>query len=207
METAYLEGTLKRYLARLAAREPVPGGGSAAALCSALGAALLSMTANFTVGKKRFAAVESEVRDILTRTEEIRGETAFLVEEDSRVYLQYREAAAREKDDPGRTAAIREAAAAGNELLFKVAGLSLEILQLADPLLRKGNPYLLSDVACAAVFARAAAEAAAMNILINLSGLPEHEKQATLKKLEELRGQTDDLAARLTDEARVKLAG
>ena len=62
------------FAERLAAREPVPGGGGAAALVGALGAALASMVANYTVGKPRYAAVERDVRLALAQAERIRHE-------------------------------------------------------------------------------------------------------------------------------------
>lgn len=168
LKTDYLSGPLGVYLDRLAAREPVPGGGSVAALALALAAALLSMTANFTLGKKKFAAVETDVAAALEAAESLRRLAGAMAEEDSRVYLRYREASARPRDDPGRGAALREAAAAGNDFLFSLAGRAEECLDIAAALLEKGNPLLASDVACAAALARAAFECAEANILINL---------------------------------------
>ena len=66
------------FAERLAAREPVPGGGGAAALVGALGAALASMVANYTVGKPRYAAVEADVRLALAQAERIRHELLVL---------------------------------------------------------------------------------------------------------------------------------
>ncbi len=207
MELNYLEGTLGAYLDRLASREPVPRGGSAAALSASLAAALLSMTANFTVGKKRFASVGDEVRTLLKRTEELRREAARLVEEDSRVYLAYRQAVALEKDDLERPAVLREALASGNELLFKIAEYSLEILKISGRLLEIGNPYLRSDVGCAAVLARAAVEAAEMNVLINLSGFSGVEKETAGQRLKEIKSKADTMENRVLEETRCKLIG
>jgi len=172
----YLQNSLKTYLDRLASKDPVPGGGSAGALSLALSASLLSMVANFTIGKKRFLEFETEAKKILNRTEAIRQEAAKLVEEDSVAYLQYRRAAEMDKEALGRREALITATRAGNKILMLITELSRQVLSLAGPLLKKGNPYLLSDVACAASLARTAFEVAEINILINLSGdlnLPE----------------------------------
>jgi methenyltetrahydrofolate cyclohydrolase len=179
IEIDYLQHPLKTYLERLASKDPVPGGGSAGALSLSLSAALLSMTANFTIGKKRYLGFEAEAKEILKNAEAIRREAAKLAEKDSAAYLQYRRAAEMDKETPGRTEALVAAIRAGNKILMLTAELSRQTLKLAGPLLEKGNPYLLSDVACAASLARAAFEAAEINILINLSGgldLPEKEK-------------------------------
>ena len=172
----YLQSPLKTYLERLASKDPVPGGGSAGALSLSLAAALLSMVANFTIGKKRYLEFEAEAKEILNDTEAIRQEAAKLVEEDSVAYLQYRRAAEMDKEAPGRREALIAATRAGNKILTLIAELSRQVLRLAGPLLEKGNPYLLSDVACAVSLARTAFEVAEINILINLSGglnLPE----------------------------------
>ena len=175
----YLQSPLKTYLERLASKDPVPGGGSAGALTLSLAAALLSMVANFTIGKKRYLGFEAEAKEILNSTETIRRETAQLIEEDSVAYLQYRRAAETDKETPDRREALVAATRSGNKILMLIAELSRQVLSLAGPLLEKGNPYLLSDVACAVSLARAAFEAAEINILINLSNdlnLPEAAK-------------------------------
>ncbi|MCX5642828.1 MAG: cyclodeaminase/cyclohydrolase family protein [Candidatus Omnitrophica bacterium] len=179
IKTDYLQNPLTTYLERLASKDPVPGGGSAGALSLSLSAALLSMVANFTIGKKRYLEFEAEAKEILKRTEAIRQEAAQLAEEDSVAYLQYRRAAEMDKEAPGRQEALIAATGAGNKILLRTAELSRQVLNLAKPLLEKGNPYLLSDVACAVSLARSAFEMAEINILINLSGglnLPEASK-------------------------------
>ena len=182
IEIDYLRKPLKTYLARLASKDPVPGGGSAGALALSLASALLSMVANFTVGKKRYLGFEAEAKEILNSTENIRQEAAKLVEEDSIAYLQYRRAAEMDKEAPGRREALIAAIRAGNKILILITELSRRVLGLAGPLLKKGNPYLLSDVACAASLARAAFEVAEINILINLSGGLNLPDEAKIKK-------------------------
>jgi formiminotetrahydrofolate cyclodeaminase len=202
----YLQSPLKTYLERLASRDPVPGGGSVGALSLTLSAALLSMVANFTIGKKRYFGFEAEAKEILNNTETIRQEAAKLVEEDSVVYLQYRRAAEMDKEAPGRPEALIAATRAGNKILILIAELSRQVLKLAGPLLEKGNPYLLSDVACAASLARAAFEVAEINILINLSGglnLPDEAK--TKKDLNSLREEIISKSDAILTEAKKRL--
>jgi len=82
----YLEEPLKGYGDALASGKPTPGGGSAAALVGALGAALNSMVANFTVGREKFAAVEEDVRALLEESERLRGELERLTQADTEAY-------------------------------------------------------------------------------------------------------------------------
>jgi len=203
----YLRDSLRTYLDRLASGDPVPGGGSAAALTLSLAAGLLSMTANFTIGKKRLAAFEAEAKKILEKTESVRRKAAELVEEDSRVYLQYRQAAALEKTDPNRAEALKEAVREGNRLLLEIAGLTKQLLPEAELLRQKGNPYLLSDVACAASLLRAAFESAEINVLINLSGQPDlPEADETRKTLQIMRESVLTEAERILAEVKQKLS-
>lgn len=206
MTIDYLQAPLATYLDRLASRDPVPGGGSAAALSLALSAGLLSMVAQFTIGKKRFANVEAEIKEILVKTKAIRQEAASLIEEDSRLYLKYRQAVAMAKEDPARPKALSDAIKDGNHLLERMAQLAEEALTLAKPLLEKGNPYLISDVACAASFARAAFEAAEVNILINLSSQPPDTETSRLRKtLEELAARVNTTSNLILAETRKRL--
>lgn len=79
----YLEEPLRAYTEALASGAPTPGGGSAAALVGALGAALNSMVANFTLGREKFAAVEEDVRRLLAESERLRAELERLTQADT----------------------------------------------------------------------------------------------------------------------------
>ena len=84
----YLEEPLKTYTDALASGSPTPGGGSAAALVGALGSALNSMVANFTVGREKFAEVEEDVRQLLAESEQLRAELERLTQADTEGYGQ-----------------------------------------------------------------------------------------------------------------------
>src|SRR5947208_10026892 len=95
---------VREFSDQLAAGQPTPGGGSAAALAGALGAGLVSMVCNFTVGREKYADVEDEMRGVLRRSEELRGELERAVEDDVAAYGGYAEAQRmpRETDDERR---------------------------------------------------------------------------------------------------------
>src|ERR687884_963858 len=84
-----LDMPVAEFSSRLAAKEPTPGGGSAAALSGALGAGLVAMVCNYTVGREKYAEVEEEMLGVLARAEELRGELERAVEEDVDAYGGY----------------------------------------------------------------------------------------------------------------------
>jgi len=168
----YLEGTLEAYLDALASGQPTPGGGSAAALVGALGAALNSMVANFTVGREKYAAVEEEVRVLLTEGERLRAELQRLTQADTEAYGQVSAAykLPRETDEQkaARAAAIEEALKTAAGVPLAATRACHAVLRIASALVGKGNPNLITDVGVAAKFALAALECAVLNVEINL---------------------------------------
>src|SRR2546423_15370372 len=82
MATGVLDLAVHDFSAQLAAKQPTPGGGSAAALVGALGAGLVSMVCQYTVGRERYADVEEAAQRVLVRAEELRVELEQAVEED-----------------------------------------------------------------------------------------------------------------------------
>jgi formiminotetrahydrofolate cyclodeaminase len=169
---AYLEQPLKHYSDALASGQPTPGGGSAAALVGALGAALNSMVANFTVGRERFAAVEAEVRELLAESERLRGELERLTQADTEAYGLVSRAArmprATEEEKAAREAAMQEAIKAAAEVPREAVKACHGVLSVAAKLLDKGNPNLITDVGVAAKLALAGMECATLNAEINL---------------------------------------
>jgi len=154
----YKDKSLRKYLDDLAARLPAPGGGSAAGLTAALGAALVSMVVNFTLGKPKYARYEEELKGILVKSEALRKEFLGLVDLDVVAY---------------KSKNIKDAL----DIPFMVCRLCFEGIKLCVPLIKKGNLRLISDVAVAAVLLEAAFAAANFNVEINLS-LPENKRFA-----------------------------
>jgi len=168
----YLNESLKTYSDALASGNPTPGGGSAAALVGALGAALNSMVANFTVGREKFAAVDAQVRDLLAESERLRVHLERLAQADTEAYAQVSAAykMPRDTDDEktARQAAIQEALKAAAQVPMQAVRACHRVLEIANELLTTGNPNLITDVGVAARFALAALECATLNAEINL---------------------------------------
>jgi formiminotetrahydrofolate cyclodeaminase len=161
------------FLDQLASGNATPGGGAGAALSGAMGAALLSMVANLTTGRKKYAEVEEEVQRILARTEEIRAEMTNLAQLDAHVFDKVMDAYRLPKETEGqkssREAAIQDALMDATQVPLKVAVQASELFDYAPILAEKGNQNAVSDVGAGLLLADAAMHAALMNVHINLA--------------------------------------
>jgi len=153
--------SLTEYLEKLASREPVPGGGSVAALSGALGAGLIEMVTRYSLDKGKGAAVEVKLNVILTKTGLIRAKLLELVSLDSEAYLKMREA--KKAKSSGYKTAVKAAAAVPRDI--KAA--CTDVLRFVAFLRKHGNPYLLSDVTAAEAFLKAGVTAAQAMIETN----------------------------------------
>lgn len=159
--------SLKKYTEVLASKTPAPGGGSAAALTAALGAALLSMVANYSLGKSASRANEKKLKDTLKQSEQFRKRFLALVDLDARAYLNV--VKTRKACLPGRQAAARRIAARRKaaEIPLEVCKLCYKAVQMSPALVRYGNQHLISDVKVALELLLAAFNAARTNVEIN----------------------------------------
>lgn len=159
----YKNETIKIYLDDLAGKLPAPGGGSAAALNAALGVSLISMVANFTIGKSKYAKHEGEVKKILHDSEKLRAEFLNLVDLDVSAYNS--------KD-------MRQAL----NVPFMCCRLCFEAARLCPELVKIGNVNLASDVAVAAIMLESAFVSAYFNVDINLKFLNDSALTKSLRK-------------------------
>lgn len=166
---------IETFLNELASGESTPGGGAAAALTGSQAAALLSMVLNFTVGRRKYAAIEEELRGLLLRTEEMRAELLIYADKDAEAFgavaacYSMPRSTTEEKD--ARTRAMQTALREAAEVPFAIAALCADLLELASPVAEKGNPNIASDAATAAHLAHAALYSALVNVDINLKYL------------------------------------
>ena len=141
----YCDKSLKQYLNDLAAKLPAPGGGSAAAFTAAMGASLVSMVINFTIGKTKYARFQEELKTILGKSEKLREEFLRLADLDVVAY---------------KSKNIRDAL----DVPFMVCRLCFEGIKLCPPLITKGNVNLISDAAVAAILLESAFASAFLNV-------------------------------------------
>lgn len=155
----------------LAAKVPAPGGGGAAALAGALAVALCSMAGNFTAGKPRFAAVESDVRRILAEGEGLRARLVALVEADAHAFEPLAQAYRIPADDPSRTARIEDALRGACSVPIEIMRACARSLDLLEEMGEKGSRMMRSDVGCGAALAAGALRAAHLTVLVNTTSL------------------------------------
>jgi methenyltetrahydrofolate cyclohydrolase len=167
--------TMNTFLDELASSSPAPGGGSVAALAGALGAALTSMVCNLTIGKKKYAGVEDDMKKIVGQSEDLRRLFTELIERDTQAFNKVMEAFALPKEtDPQkalRNAAVREATKEATLVPLEVMKHCIDALALAQEVASKGNANSVSDAGVSAIMLHAACEAAALNVRINLNSL------------------------------------
>lgn len=163
------------FAAALASKAPVPGGGGASALVGAMGAALCSMVANYTIGKKKYAAVEEDVKAVLARAEELRGKLLALVEEDAAAFEPLSRAYAIPKDDPGREEVMEQCLRAAAAPPMELLRLSCQAIDLHRELLDKGSVMVLSDVGTGVIFCWGALYGAALNVKVNTKSMKDRD--------------------------------
>lgn len=179
------------FLQALASKAPVPGGGGASALVGAIGMALGSMVGNLTLGKKKYAAVETDIRELLEKSAALQTRLLDLVEKDAEAFLPLSKAYGLPAETPEQKAEkdrVMEAAlveAASAPLL--IAEACVEAIDLLAEYGEKGSRLAISDAGCGAAFCKAALLGARLNVLINL-GLMKDELAR-----EEIAGQLDAL--------------
>ena len=170
MNTASM--TTSEFLDALAAGESTPGGGGAAALTAAQGAALVSMVIRFTLGKKKYADVEVEMQGYLVQSELLRIDLLAEVDADAAAFdavaATYGMPKDTDEEKAARTAALQAVLKHAAAVPFGVAEQALAVIQLAEPVGAKGNTNVISDAACAAYLAYSAIKCALVNVNINL---------------------------------------
>lgn len=199
---------LRALLEQLSSREPIPGGGSAAALAGALGAALLSMVTALTEGRTASDDDAAALADVSAAAGAAEAELRALVTRDADAYRAVVAARRMPRDSESQRAAraerVRLATRGATEVPLRTARTALETLELAERLVPVGNPNAISDVGVAAHLAAAGVRGALLNVRINLPSLGALESEDPLATA---RDEVDELLARAAaTEARVAVA-
>jgi glutamate formiminotransferase/formiminotetrahydrofolate cyclodeaminase len=191
MSDRLTEKPVKSFLDELASSAPAPGGGSVAALAGALGAALISMVNNLTIGKEKYAGVQDDIKALLKKSEGLRHKLADLLEEDVAVYTQLSQTMKMPRDTEEQKAARARAMdrdlKAAAEVPLSVAEACVSVMELCRPVAEKGNINAISDVGVGILMAEAGLRSAALNVLINLGWIKDERYVSdTRKKLDAL---------------------
>jgi formiminotetrahydrofolate cyclodeaminase len=162
---------VEEFLNQLAVRQPTPGGGSASALGGALGSALASMSAVYTTGSEKFAAVEGQAKGLDERFAALRRQFLDLMEADISAYGAYSAARSLPKNTPEDKKVRSAAMAAANEqstlIPEKIVDAALQAFGLLEELARIVNPNLAGDVAVSAYFLEATTRGAGIQVMSN----------------------------------------
>ena len=163
------------FIEKTASGIPVPGGGSVSALSAALGAGLTEMVANLTVGKKGYESVESEMKETAETVENLRIKLIAEVDKDSNAYKDvlaaFKLPKTTAKEQEQRKQAIQDAMKNAARVPLGVAYDSLQVMDLAEKVIKSGNRNAVSDGAVGTMMARSAALGALFNVKINLSSI------------------------------------
>lgn len=161
------ERKLRDFIADLSSKEPVPGGGGAGALVGAVGAALCSMVANLTSGKKKYESFQADIEDILSRSPKSIQRLLELIDEDAKAFAPLAAAYGLPKDSSQREEILEDALAAACSVPMEILRETARVAEMVEELAQKGSKLAVSDVGAAASACRSAAEISAMNVYIN----------------------------------------
>ncbi|MDY3974146.1 cyclodeaminase/cyclohydrolase family protein [uncultured Veillonella sp.] len=189
--------TVHTFIENTGSSEPTPGGGSVAALTASSAAALIEMVANLTLGKEKFKAVEAEMQAIQKETSQLKQDFLDMIDEDcaafNEIMAAYKLPKNTDEEKTARQAAIQGASKGAALAPFKIGETALSLFDLAEAVIKRGNPMLVTDGAVAVINARAAVKAAFYNVKINLGSIKDEEFVASLKVKMEQMEQTADM--------------
>jgi glutamate formiminotransferase/formiminotetrahydrofolate cyclodeaminase len=176
--------SLSGFVGSVASPSPTPGGGSVAAHAGALGAALAQMVAGLTMGKKKYAAVDAEMREIAVRAAGLGNTLSALVARDASAYAivaaAYKLPSETPEQQAAKTAQVDDALMHAAEVPLETARACAAVAQLAMAVAERGNTNAASDAGVAALMAQAGCIGAAYNVRINVIALSDPSRGAAL---------------------------
>ena len=186
-----LQQPLGQFLDELASSAPTPGGGGAAAVMGATGAALLSMVANLTIGKKGLEDVEAEMKEILVQSERLRSEMSAMVADDVEAFnclmASYKLPKDTDEQKAERSAAIQSALKGATEAPLACARAAAAVVRLSRRTAEIGNKNVISDAGVGVLAAQASLRSAALNVYINAPSLKDQDfAMGAVRELESL---------------------
>jgi methenyltetrahydrofolate cyclohydrolase len=173
--TEIKDKSIQAFLDELASKSATPGGGSAAALMGAQGAALVSMVCHLTIGKPKFAEVQAEMQDVLVKAEALRSQLTDLIKLDIDVFNQlmskYALPKATDEEKDVRSSAIQAVLKEATDVPMQCVRACVEVIYLSKIAAEKGNPDIVSDAGAGAMAAYGGLKSAALNVYINSGSL------------------------------------
>jgi methenyltetrahydrofolate cyclohydrolase len=182
---------IESFLEALASQSATPGGGSAAAIIGAMGAALVSMVCHLTIGKKKYVEVEGEMKDVLAKAEMLRKELIGMIEDDVKAFDAVMGAYGMPKDTDAdkakRDRAIQAALKQATDVPMACARAARQVIDIAAAAADNGNLNVISDAGVGVLAGYAALRSAALNVFTNARMITDKTfAEAKLKELNEL---------------------
>ncbi|MCL2662633.1 MAG: cyclodeaminase/cyclohydrolase family protein [Oscillospiraceae bacterium] len=165
----------------LSTKAPVPGGGGASALVGAVGIALGAMVGSLTVGKKKYASVESEMLVLMEKAAALQAELLRLVDEDAVVFEPLSKAYGISKDDPTRDQVMEDALRLACTVPMDIMRLCARAIELHDEFASKGSVLALSDAGTGAIFCKSALQGASLNVYINTHSMKDRNYASSIE--------------------------
>lgn len=205
-----MEKKLNDFLAELKSDSPAPGGGSAAALAGAIGAALAIMVGNLTISTPKYVEAHEEAGKLTALLEEKLASLERYVDEDTEVFTQvmlsYKLPKSTDEEKAARSIVIQEKMQAAAQLPMKVATICMEVLEMSEQMLEIGNVNAASDAAVAGRMAHAAMWSAIYNVKINLGSIKDQTFVADMsKQVTSTVERSEELLAKLIKKADEKI--
>lgn len=178
--------TCTEFVEVLASKAPVPGGGGASALVGAIGTALCNMVGSLTVGKKKYAAVEAEITELMEQVTALQKKLLHLIEKDAEVFEPLSRAyglpagTEEEKAEKSRVmeGCLRDACSVPMDIMRTCC----QVISLIGAFAEKGSVLAVSDAGVAAACCRGALKGASLNVYINTKSMKDREYAESLNR-------------------------
>ena len=205
------ESEIGSWLDELGSDAATPGGGAAAGVAAATGAALIAMVGRLTIGKKGFEDLDLRMRDLVAHADDEREAFLKLADEDAQAFesvmATFRLPKDTEEAQASRTMAIQEAYEAAAAVPLDLAKRCVQLMEYAEDATALGNPHAASDGSSAGSLLYAAALCAMANVRINAAGLKDEAKAQTLvEQCDALRTRADTLLQQIEEAFLLRLS-
>lgn len=184
MNNSLTDLTVKGFLDVTAGKDPVPGGGSISALSGSIAAALTEMVAGLTIGKKKYAEVEEQMKQLAERVQQIRQQLILDVDRDSEAYnvvfAAFQMPKETDEEKAARSAQIQEATKIAANVPMEVARRVYSLLSDIEEVVSNGNQNAVTDGCVAMMSARNAIIGALFNVRINLTSIKDEQYVADM---------------------------
>ena len=177
----FQDKNLVEFTTELASKAAVPGGGGASALVGAVGVSLGNMVGALTVGKRKYADVEEDIKVLMEQAEGLRVKLLDLIEADAACFAPLAKAYGIPKEDPNRDAIMEDALKTACSVPMDIVRTVCEAISLMEDFAKKGSALAVSDAGCGAVCCKAALQGASLNVFINTKSMKDRETASALE--------------------------